>query len=96
MLAHQDHEPRNLTELVLSGDWACAHQDAHELAEVAHLLAPCVEVTEQMELDRVARLAAIDMVAATAGWVEVTDRLLRRGVCRARGIEPPPVESAAR
>ncbi len=92
-----DHQAfRTLSELVLSGDWACAQHLPEELAEAAHLLAPCVASPEQMELDQVARLASIDMVAAEASWAEVTSRLLRRGVVRARGTEPQPIEDAAR
>ena len=89
----QDH---NLSELVASGDRACASQEGEQLAAVAHMLAGCVETSLQLELDRVTRLAAVDLPAAVEAWTAVTDRLLRRGVCRARGAEPPAFEAAAR
>lgn len=82
-------QPHDLTHLLADGDAACAEGRAGRLAEVAHLLAPCVAVPQQLELDRIARLADIDFGAACAAWDRVTADLLSHGIAAARGAEQP-------
>jgi len=68
----------DLGTLLSSGDWACAHQQASMLTEVARLLGPCLAAPDQMELGEIARLAATNMTGAGARWAQFSSRLRAR------------------
>jgi len=82
------HEARSMTELVLSGDWACAHNTPETLAEVAHALGRCLTTPAQRVLDHIADLALTDMLAATTRWSELTRELSRHGALPGAGAPP--------
>lgn len=65
----------DLGTLLTSGDWACTHQQASMLAEVARLLGPCLAAPDQMELGEIARLATTNMASASARWNQLCHRL---------------------
>jgi len=67
-------------ELLVGGDWACAHGDAETLAYVAQQLASCVAEPYHGQLAEVARLAHTDPGLATAAWARVRE-VIRERVC---------------
>ena len=75
--------------LMNGGDWACAHADAHALADVCHELAGKVRVDLAPDLEALARVAEDDMEAASGGWLELSRRLRRlSGGDRAAELSP--------
>jgi hypothetical protein len=55
-------------ELLNDGDWACAHGDDEALERVALALADRLDGAGAQLAVRVAELATIDLLAATALW----------------------------
>jgi hypothetical protein len=67
----------NISLLVSGGDWACAHADAHSLADVCHELAGVVGAELAPRLQNIAVIAEIDMERASWAWLELSGRLRR-------------------
>ena len=61
--------------LLQAGDWAVAHAEPHILREAVRLLAPCVAVPQQVELEAIAHLATSDLRVATTRWIRVSQHL---------------------
>jgi hypothetical protein len=64
--------------LLDAGDWACAHGDGEGLGEVARLCGLCFAPPAQLDFVMVERLAAVDVLAASARWLEATRALRDR------------------
>ncbi|HVK77853.1 MAG TPA: hypothetical protein VM734_31320 [Kofleriaceae bacterium] len=64
-----------MLELIFGGDFACAENQPGTLAEVARTLGARVGASAQRDLQEVARLANVDMTAASDLWSSVTARL---------------------
>jgi hypothetical protein len=67
----------NISILVNGGDWACAHADAHSLADVCNELADLVGAELAPRLQTIADIAEIDMERASWEWLELSGRLRR-------------------
>jgi hypothetical protein len=63
--------------LVNGGDWACAHADAHGLADVCLELAGVVGMELAPRLQNIADIAEIDMERASWEWLELSGSLRR-------------------
>jgi hypothetical protein len=85
-----------LTDLVAIGDLACEQQQAGPLSDAARQLAPCVEESVRVELERIARLAGEDLRQASVAWQAVVEDLLKHGVVGGHGREPLIIEASAR
>jgi hypothetical protein len=76
------HAPGHpIGELLVGGDWACAHGDAETLAHIAGELAPCVAEPLHGQLAEVAVLAHTDPTRAAAAWAQVR-RVIHDRLCR--------------
>lgn len=63
--------------LVNGGDWACAHADAHSLADVCHELSVVVGSDLAPHLQNIAHIAEMDMERASWEWLTLSRRLRR-------------------
>lgn len=78
MIPHtEDSElsPHVFHALLVGGDWACAHGDPEGLMQVAERLSTFCSERLRAELAEVERLAATDMLAASARWLETSARV---------------------
>jgi hypothetical protein len=75
---HPPHDAHSLSDLMTAGDEACRRECSDELAHAARLLAACVAVPFQLELQDIAAAAYGDLGAASARWAVVCDHLRGR------------------
>lgn len=69
---------KNTISILLNGgDWACAHADAHSLADVCYELAGVVGTDLAARLKNIADIAEIDMERASWEWLELCGQLRR-------------------
>lgn len=71
----QPHDAHTLSDLMICGDAACRREQPDELAQAARLLAACVAVPFQLELEGIAAAAYSDLSVACSRWSNVCDRL---------------------
>ena len=70
-----DKDPARLWDLLHAGDWACAHGDDEALARASGQLAGTLEPRLARVAERIQRLAAYDLAAASTLWGQLASRL---------------------